>query len=180
METGSPQSRGEDKISTPIPISSQNQVQQSTNSKKPLLMYVKKITKNKKKNSGGCEEWMCTLCNHVFKGSYTRVWHHLLSISGEGVKGCTCDIDKRMDLTKLHMSFLGVSETYVDNSRSFKVPRFVSSFHDTQDSVSQSQLNQIDSKEGYTSVRSKGSTSVATEQIRKMYNVCIRMRLMML
>ena len=94
METGSPQSRGQDTSSTPIPISSQNQVQQSTNSKKPLLMYVKKITKNKKKNSGGYEEWMCTLCNHVFKGSYTRVWHHLLSISGKGVKGCTCDIEK--------------------------------------------------------------------------------------
>jgi hypothetical protein len=137
-------------------------------------MYVKKITKNKKKNSGGCEEWMCTLCNHVFKGSYTRVWHHLLSISGEGVKGCTCDIEKRMELTKLHMSSLGVSETYVDNSRSFKVPRVVSSSHDTRDSVNQSQLNQIDCEEGYTSVRSKSSTSVATEQIRKMYNVVHR------
>ena len=79
-----------------------------------------------------------------------------------------------MELTKLHMSSLRVSETYVDNSRSFKVPRVVSSSHDTRDSVNQSQLNQIDSKEGSTSVRSKRSTSVVVEQIRKMYNVVHR------
>jgi hypothetical protein len=157
METGSSQSRGQDTNFTSIPISSQNQVQQNTNSKKPLLMYVKKITKNKKKNSGGCEEWMCTLCNHVFKGSYTRVWNHLLSISDEGVKGCTCDLEKIMDLTKLHMSSLGVSETYVDNAHPFKVPRVVSSSPDTRDSMNQSQLNQIECEEGSTSLRSKRS-----------------------
>ena len=49
------------------------QTQGSKNSKKPLMKFVKKITQNKRKNSGGCEEWECILCGHVFKGSYTRV-----------------------------------------------------------------------------------------------------------
>jgi hypothetical protein len=135
---------------------------------------VKKITKKKKKNSGSCEEWMFTLCDHVFKGSYTRVWHHLLSLSGEGVKGCTYDLEKRMELTKLNMSSLGVSETDVDNARRFKVPRVVSSSQDRQDSMNQSQLNQVESEWGSTSERSKRSTSVAAEQIHKIYNVVHR------
>ena len=78
----------QDTSSTPHPNASQSEVQQISNPKKPLLKFVNKITKNKKKNGGGCEEWMCTLCNHVFQGTYTRVWHHLLSLLGDGVKGC--------------------------------------------------------------------------------------------
>lgn len=66
MESDSliPTSGYENSSLPPIPS---DQVQQSTNPKKPLLKFVKKITKTKKKNSGGCKEWMCTLCNHVFK-----------------------------------------------------------------------------------------------------------------
>jgi hypothetical protein len=61
----------------------------------------------------------------VFKGSYTRVWHNILFVFGEGVKGCTCDLEKRMELTKFHMSSLDVSEIDVDNDYPFKVPRVV-------------------------------------------------------
>jgi len=68
---------------------------------------VKKITQNKRKNSGGSEEWLCNLCGHTFKGSYTRVYHHLLAIPGDGVKACTCSLDKRIEITKLHMAATG-------------------------------------------------------------------------
>ena len=118
-----------------LPPIANGKVQQSTNSKKPLLKFVKKITWNKKNNSGGCEEWMCTLCNHVFKGSYNRVWHHLLSISGDGIKGCTCTIDKMMELAKLHMASLGYNVMNLENDCNFKVPRSPS--HDIKDSVNQ-------------------------------------------
>jgi hypothetical protein len=74
-------------------------------------------------------------CNHVFKGRYTRVWHHLLFLSGEEVKGCTCDLEKRMELTKLHMGALGASETDLNNARPFKVPKLVPSSHEREDSV---------------------------------------------
>ena len=62
-----------------------------------------------------------------------------------------------MELTKLHMSFLGVNETNVDNTRPFKVPRVVSSSPDTRDSMNPSQFNQIECEEGSTSLRSKRS-----------------------
>ena len=65
MESESPELREQNTSSTPSPIASQSQVQQISNPKKPLLKFVNKITKNKKKNSGGCEEWMCTLCNQA-------------------------------------------------------------------------------------------------------------------
>ena len=84
--------------------------QSCTISKKPLIKFMKKITQNKEKNSGGCAEWKCTLCYHVFKGSYTRVWHHFLSIPGLGVKGCTCSLEQRMVMTKLHMKANGINE----------------------------------------------------------------------
>ena len=82
MESESAELREQNISSTPSPNASQSQVQELSNPKKPLLKFVNKITKNKKKNSGGCEEWMCTLCNHVFQGSYTRVWHHLYTGKG--------------------------------------------------------------------------------------------------
>ena len=88
IESESAELREQNTSSTPSPNASQSQVQEISNPKKLLLKFVNKITKNKKKNSGGCEEWMCTLCNHVFQGTYTRVWHHLLSLLGDGVKGC--------------------------------------------------------------------------------------------
>ena len=118
-----------------------------------------KITKNKKKNSRGYEEWMCTLCNHVFQGNYTRVWHHLLSLPADGVKGCSCGLDKRMEMTKLHMVATGVSEANLDSDRPFKVPRLTPSSTEMQ---------------GSTSERSKRSPSAAAEQIRKIYNVVHR------
>ena len=95
---------GQDTSSTPNTSPTLGRI--NTNPKKPLLKFVRKITKDKKKNSRGCEEWMCTLCDHVFKGSYTRAWYHLLSISGDGVKGFSCNLEKMMELTKLHMASL--------------------------------------------------------------------------
>ena len=80
------------------------------------MKFVKKITQNKRKNSGGCEEWECTLCGHVFKGSYTRVWHHLLSIPGLGVKSCTCSVEQRMEMVKLHMDCKGNTNCNSDGS----------------------------------------------------------------
>lgn len=174
MESGSSIScNGVAISSTPSPSSSpsptEDQVHQSTNPKKPLLKFETKITKNKKKNSGGCEEWMCTLCNHVFKGSYTRVWHHLLSLPCEGVKGCTCSLEKRMELTKLHRGSLISNESNLDNDRTFKVPRVSS--HDVEVSVNQRLVNQVDSEGGTSLGKIKRSSSVANEQIRKIYNV---------
>ena len=131
MDSGNIPSSEQDTNSTPSPVeSSSSSPSQRTNPKKPLLKFVKKITQNKKKSSGGCEEWVCMLCNHVFKGSYTRVWHHLLCIAGDGVKGCTCNVEKRMELTKLHMDATGVCETNLNNDRPFKIPRVLSSSND--------------------------------------------------
>ena len=97
------------------------------NTKKPLLQFVKKITKNKKKNNGGSEDWECNLCGHHFKGSYTRVYHHLLSIPGDGVKACTCSLEKRIELTKLHMDAIGdIVEMEDENYFVLKKPRILS------------------------------------------------------
>lgn len=180
MESESPDLREQNTSSTQSPIASESQVQQISNPKKPLLKSVNKITKNKKKNSGGCEEWMCTLCNHVFQGSYTRVWHHLLSMPGDGVKSCSYGLDKRMEMTKLHMVATGVSEANLDSDRPFKVPRLTPSSTEMQGSMNQSQINQLESAGGSTSERNKRSPSVAAEQICKIYNVVLGMRLMML
>lgn len=40
--------------------------------------------------------------NHVFKGNYSRVWHHLLCILGDEVKACICILEKRIEMGKLH------------------------------------------------------------------------------
>lgn len=74
------------------------------------MKFMKKKIKNKTNNSGGCEEWKCALCDHVFKGSYTRVWHYLLNIFELGVKGFTCSLEQRMRMTKLHMKASGNNE----------------------------------------------------------------------
>ena len=87
MEIDSAELREKNTSSTPTPNASQSLVQQISNPKKPLLKFVNKITKEKKRNMGGFEEWICTLCNHVFQGSCTRVWHHLLSLPRDGVQG---------------------------------------------------------------------------------------------
>ena len=86
MESESAELSEQNTSSTPSPNASQSQVQELSNPKKPLLKFVNKITKEKTKNMGGFEEWICTLCNRVFQGSYNRVWHHLLSLPGDGVK----------------------------------------------------------------------------------------------
>ena len=139
---------------------------------------MKKITKNKKKNSGGCEEWMCTLCNHVFKGSYTRVWHHLLSISGDGVKGCTCKIQKMMELTKLHMASLGSNVMNLDNDCNFKVPRSLS--HDIEDLVNENASNQFVSVGGVHLGGVRGLQVFLRNKFLKSRMYYIGMRLMML
>ena len=77
-------------------------------------------------------------------------------------------------MTKLHMVSTGVSEKILGSDRPFKVPRLVTSSIDRQDSVNQSQLNQLESKGVSTSQRSKRSPSVVAEQIRKIYNVVHR------
>lgn len=102
----------------PIEISS------TINVKKPLLQFVKKITQNKKKNSGGSEEWQCKTCNHTFKGSYTRAYHHLLAIPRDGVKACTCTLEKRIEITKLHMAAIGGTVEVEEEGFVFKKPRF--------------------------------------------------------
>ena len=60
MESGSIPSSEQDTNSTPSPVESPSPSQR-TDPKKLLLKFVKKITQKKKKNSGGCEEWMCML-----------------------------------------------------------------------------------------------------------------------
>ena len=90
-----------------IPESTEHSISSAINVKKPLLQFVKKVTQNKRKHSGGSEQWLCSLCNHVFKGNYTRVYHHLLAIPGDGVKICTCPLEKRIEMTKLHMASTG-------------------------------------------------------------------------
>ena len=45
----------------------------------------------------------------------------------DGVKGCSCGLDKRMEMTKLHMVATGVSEANLDSDRPFKVPRLTPS-----------------------------------------------------
>ena len=165
--------------STPSPIASESQVQQISNPKKPLK-FVNKITKNKKNNSGGCEEWMCTLCNHVFQGSCTRVWNHLLSLLRDGVKGCSCGLDKRMEMTKLHMVATGVSEANLDSDRPFKVPRLTPSSTEMQGSMNQSQINQLES-EGVLLLRGiRGLLVLQLNKFIKSIMLCIGMRLMML
>jgi len=52
------------------------------------------ITQNKKKNSGGSKQWLRSLCYHVLKGNYTRVYHHLLPIPTGGVEVCCCTLEK--------------------------------------------------------------------------------------
>ena len=81
-----------------------------------------------------------------FKGSYTRVWHHLLCIASKWVEGCTCNVEKIMELTKLHMGATVVCEIDLNNDRPFKIPRVLSSSNEVQDSVNQSQLNQVSLK----------------------------------
>ena len=104
----------------------------SINTKKPMLQFVKKITQNKRKNSGGSKEWSCNLCVHTFKGSYTRVYHHLLAIPGDGVKASTCPLEKRTEITKLHMVTTGgIVELEEEISTIFKKPR-ISSFEKEQ------------------------------------------------
>ena len=102
------------------------------------------------------------------------MWHHLLCIAGDGVKGCTCNVEKRMELTKLHMRATDVYETVLNNDRPFKIPRVLSSSNDVQDSVNQSQLNQVESQAGSTPERKKSASAAAIEQIRKIYNVVHR------
>jgi hypothetical protein len=85
-----------------IPESTEHSISSAINVKKPLLQFVKKVTQNKRKHGGGSEQWLCSLCNHVFKGSYTRVYHHLLAIPGDGVKICTCPLEKRIEMTTSH------------------------------------------------------------------------------
>jgi hypothetical protein len=85
-----------DNSSPSIPESTENLVSNAINVKKPLLQFVKKVTQNKRKNSGGSEQWLCNLCSHVFKGSYTRIYHNLLAIPGDGVKICTYSLEKEL------------------------------------------------------------------------------------
>ena len=68
MESGNIPSSEQDTNSTPSPVESSSPSQR-TDPKKPLLKFVKKINQNKKKNSGGCEEWVCMLCNHGLRGA---------------------------------------------------------------------------------------------------------------
>ena len=62
----------------------------------------------------------------------------------DGVKGCSCGLDKRMEMTKLHMVATGVSEANLDNDRPFKVPRLTPSSTEMQGSMNQSQINQLE------------------------------------
>lgn len=100
------------------------------------------------------------------------VWHHLLSLSSYGVKGCTYTIEKRMELTKLHMAALGSNLMNLENDCTFKMHR--SSSHDMEDSVSQNSSNQFEFVGGSTFGRSKRPTSFSNEQISKIYNVLHR------
>ena len=56
----------------------------------------------------------------------------------DGVKGCSCGLDKRMEMTKLHMVATGVSETNLDSDLPFKVPRLTPSSTEMQGSMNQS------------------------------------------
>ena len=140
--------------------------QSSTISKKPLIQFVKKITQNKAKNSGGCEEWKCTLCDHVFKGSYTRVWHHLLSVPGLGVKGCTCSLEQRMVMTKLHMKANGINEC----DSSIVAPNKRGRNEDSSQCMNEKSHIQSETNEGGSSSR----RTTVSESIQKMYNVVHR------
>jgi hypothetical protein len=93
----------------------------------------------------------------VFKGSYTRIYHHLLAIPGDGVKICTCSLEKRVEMTKLHMAATSgsiIAETEADSPSIFKKPRVLGSMesshgetdeHDQVDSIGCSS-NTISSK----------------------------------
>ncbi|KAH9293455.1 hypothetical protein KI387_041340, partial [Taxus chinensis] len=74
------------------------------NAKKPLSQFVTAIDKEKKKNSGGSRVWLCHICNKEFRGSYTRVYSHLLGITGQGVRGCErISLAEKTEVTRLHM-----------------------------------------------------------------------------
>ena len=156
-------------------ISVATQTEASNISKKPLMKFMKKITQNKRKNSGGCEEWQCTLCDHVFKGSYTRVWHHLLGISGLGVRACTCSLEQRMDMTKLHMKANGNTECDIDGSTSSSSKR--GRHGDASQSRYDSSINEetnIQTESIQRHSNQGGSNSKRSESILKMYNVVHR------
>jgi hypothetical protein len=91
----------------PESTENQNSVSNAINVEKPLLQFVKKVTQNKRKTSGGSKQWFCILCSDVFKGSYTRISHHLLAIPADGIKICTCSLEKRVEMTRLHMATTG-------------------------------------------------------------------------
>ena len=89
MESESPELREQNTSSTPSPIASESQVQQISNPKKPLLKFVNKTTKNKKKNSGvvknGCPHYAtmcfreatleCRIIFYLYSGMGLRVVH---------------------------------------------------------------------------------------------------------
>jgi hypothetical protein len=67
--------------------------------------------------------------------NYTRVYHHLLAILGDGVKGCTCSLEKRIEMTKLHMAATGgtiIAEVEEDNSAIFLKKRVLGSMESSQ------------------------------------------------
>ena len=179
---------GESRMRPPLSQPSQSEGQETeetiaththscSNPKKPLMKFVKKITQNKRKNSGGCEEWECSLCSHVFKGSYTRVWHHLLSIPGLGVKACSCNLEQRMEMSKLHMSATGSTQcnnnigSSIDKSPSKRSrPRDSSN---NEGSHNQSEFVQGDQGDSLSSGKRRINHNV-NEAIQKMYNVVHR------
>ena len=118
-------------------------------SRNPCCNLSRRSLKNKRKHSGGSEQWLCSLCNHVFKGSYTRVYHHLLAIPGDGVKICTCPLEKRIEVTKLHMAATGgtiLAEEEEDSPSIFKKPRVPGSMEFSHEPTNDH--DQVDSIEG--------------------------------
>ena len=107
---------------------------------------------------------------HVFKGSYTRVWHHLLAIPGIGVKACTCSLDQRMEMTKLHMKGKENNSCNIDSSSSSPSKR--ARHQDKSPSNHDSSINEeIESVGGGSTTKGKSDVN---ESILKMYNVVHR------
>lgn len=132
-----------------MPDPTEDSAYSAINVKKAMLQYVEKITKNKKKNSGGSQQWLCKLCDHVFNGSYTRVYHHLLAITGYGVKICTCSLEKRVEMTRFHMIATGgtiMEEIEEDRSSTFKKPGVHGSKEFSQGAVNDN--DELDSIQG--------------------------------
>lgn len=130
------------------------------------MKFMKKKIQNKRNNSGGCEEWKCALCDHVFKGSYPRVWHYLLGISGLGVKGFTCSLEQRMKMTKFHMKASRSNEC----DSSIVSPTKRGRHEDSSQCMNEQSHIQIETTQGGSSSR---KTNVS-ESIQKMYNVMHR------